>query len=63
MPNFPKSNLTWSLWTFDWSPPRSGSFRIVARAVEADGTPQVASPASTFPDGSAGYDSITLLVS
>ena len=59
----PKSNLTWVLWTLDWTPPRSGSFRIVARAVEADGTPQVSAPASTFPDGSAGYDSITLLVS
>jgi DMSO/TMAO reductase YedYZ molybdopterin-dependent catalytic subunit len=59
----PKSNLTWVLWTLDWTPPRSGSFRIVARTVEGSGSPQESTPAPTFPDGSAGYDSITLLVS
>src|SRR5437762_3516058 len=59
----PKSDLTWVLWTLDWTPPRSGSFRIVARAVDAAGTPQDSNPAPTFPEGSAGYDSITLLVS
>ena len=59
----PKSDVTWVLWTLDWTPPRSGSFRIVARAVDATGTPQDSNPAPTFPEGSAGYDSITLLVS
>ena len=59
----PKSDVTWVLWTLDWTPPRSGSFRIVARAVDAAGTPQDSNPAPTFPEGSAGYDSITLLVS
>jgi DMSO/TMAO reductase YedYZ molybdopterin-dependent catalytic subunit len=59
----PRSNLTWVLWTFDWTPPRSGSFRIVARAVDGTGAPQEAAPAPPFPNGSAGYDSITLLVS
>src|SRR6266550_4307300 len=59
----PKSGLTWVLWTLDWTPPRSGSFRIVARAVDAAGTPQDSNSAPTFPEGSAGYDSITLLVS
>ncbi len=58
----PKSNLTWVLWTFDWTPPRSGSFRIVAYAVDGAGTVQDPAPASTFPDGASGYDSITLLV-
>jgi len=58
----PKSNLTWVLWTFDWTPSRSGSHRIIARAVEADGTPQEQNPAPPFPNGAAGYDSITLLV-
>src|SRR5438034_503687 len=62
-PSSPKSDLTWVLWTLDWTPPRSGSFRIVARAVDAAGTPQDSNPAPTFPEGSACYDSITLLVS
>jgi len=58
-----KSNLTWVLWTLDWTPPRSGSFRIVARGIDAAGTPQDPNPAPPFSAGSAGYDSITLLVS
>jgi DMSO/TMAO reductase YedYZ molybdopterin-dependent catalytic subunit len=56
------SPLRWVLWRFDWSPPRSGSFRILARAVDGLGNPQEASPAGPFPNGATGYDSITLLV-
>jgi hypothetical protein len=56
------TNLTWVLWTYDWMPPRSGSFRIVARAVDGNGGQEDSRPAPPFPDGSSGYDSITLLV-
>lgn len=56
------SDLRWTLWTFDWTPGRSGSFRIVARAVDGLGTPQERNPSPPFPDGAAGYDAITLLV-
>ncbi len=58
----PTSNLSWILWMFDWTPPRSGSFKIVARAVDGAGTPQDPNEASPFPNGASGYDSITLLV-
>jgi DMSO/TMAO reductase YedYZ molybdopterin-dependent catalytic subunit len=58
----PKSGLTWVLWTFDWYPPHSGSFRILARSVDGAGAPQEDDTASPFPDGASGYDSITLLV-
>jgi len=57
------SGDTWVLWTFPWTPTAGGSARILARAVDALGTPQEASPSPPFPDGAAGYDSITLLVS
>jgi len=57
----PLSNLTWMLWTFDWTPPASGSFKIVARAVDGTATPQDAGVAPPFPNGASGYDSITLL--
>ena len=63
IPNPPKSNLTWVMWRFDWTPSQSGSFRIVARAVDGTGAPQESAPAPPFSNGSAGYDSITLLVS
>ncbi len=59
----PMSGLTWVLWTFPWTPPRGGSFRIVARAYDGAGVLQDATPAPPFPNGAAGDDSITLLVS
>lgn len=58
----PKSDKTWVLWTFDWTPPRGGSFRISARAYDGMGVPQDPNPASPFPNGAAGHDTITLLV-
>lgn len=54
---------TWVLWTFDWTPPASGSYRIFARAIDGDGVPQEAAFAAPFPNGASGYDSISLLVS
>src|SRR5436309_1720767 len=59
----PGRGLTWVLWTFNWPPPHGGSFRIVARAYDAAGVIQDSTPAPPFPNGSSGYDSITLLVS
>ncbi len=59
----PLSGVAWVLWRFPWTPPGGGSHRIVARAVDGTGTPQETVPAPPFPDGAAGYDSITLLVS
>jgi hypothetical protein len=59
----PRSPNTWVLWTFGWTPPRSGSFRILARAVETDQTPQVAAKVPPFSEGASGYDAITLFVS
>ena len=59
----PLSGLTWVLWTFNWTPPGGGSYRIVARAVDGTGTPQETTAAPPFSDGAAGYDSIPLLVS
>jgi len=61
----PLSNLTWVLWTFNWTPPGGGSYRIVARAFDNSVPPddaQQSVPAPPFPDGAAGYDSIPLLV-
>src|SRR6058998_2717347 len=59
----PMSGLTWVLWTFPWTPPRSGSFRIVARAYDGGGVLQDPAAAPPFPNGASGYDAITLLVS
>src|SRR5881296_2307804 len=58
----PLSNLTWVLWTLSLGSPTSGSHKIEARAIDGTGMPQAATPAPPFPNGAAGYDSITLLV-
>lgn len=59
----PLSGLAWVLWTYNWSPLSGGSKAILARAVDGTGTPQEVARNPPFPDGSSGYDSITLLVS
>ena len=53
----------WVLWTYDWTPPAAGAYRILARATDAGGIVQELASVPPFPDGAAGYDAITLLVS
>ncbi len=57
-PKDPK--LTWRLWTFQWTPPGGGAYRIRARATDGAGNPQDPTVAPPYPDGSSGYDGITL---
>ena len=59
-PKDPK--LTWVLWTYDWSPPQGGAYRILARAYDGNGVPQDAASSPPFPNGASGYDSIVLYV-
>ncbi|HLE55353.1 MAG TPA: molybdopterin-dependent oxidoreductase [Thermoplasmata archaeon] len=54
--------LTWRLWTFSWTPPGAGAFRIRARATDGPGNPQDPAVAPPYPNGSSGYDGITLYV-
>lgn len=55
--------LTWVIWTFAWTPPSGGAYRIVARAYDGNGVVQSSAVAPPFPNGATGYDSTTLLVS
>lgn len=55
--------LTWVVWTFAWTPPGGGAYRIVARAYDGSGTVQTSAVAPEFPNGASGYDSVTLYVS
>lgn len=59
----PRSGLTWILWTFDWNPSASGTYRVQVRATDGQGTPQASGPQPPFPNGATGYDRITLHVS
>jgi DMSO/TMAO reductase YedYZ molybdopterin-dependent catalytic subunit len=54
------SPLTWRLWRFEWTPARPGLYRILARAFDGEGRPQIATPANPFPSGASGYDAVVL---
>jgi len=58
----PLSATTWVRWAARWTPPAPGTYTLVARAFEADGTPQVAETTTLNPGGSTGYGRRTLIV-
>ena len=49
------SPLTWVRWIATWNPPGPGTYPLVARAFEADGTPQAAETRTLNARGSTGY--------
>jgi hypothetical protein len=55
--------LRWVLWTFSWTPPGGGAYRIVARAYDGQGVVQTSAVQPPFPNGATGYDHVTLYVS
>ncbi|WIG57596.1 MAG: hypothetical protein OJF49_000341 [Ktedonobacterales bacterium] len=57
----PLGELTWVLWEMAWTP-ASGSYAIVARAIDLDGNVQTPAYASTLPDGASGYDAVSVVV-
>jgi DMSO/TMAO reductase YedYZ molybdopterin-dependent catalytic subunit/uncharacterized membrane protein YagU involved in acid resistance len=56
----PISNLTWTLWAFNWVPPKTGSYQVYARATDGNGQVQPAAQSSPFPSGATGYAMIAL---
>jgi DMSO/TMAO reductase YedYZ molybdopterin-dependent catalytic subunit len=57
------SPLTWVRWAATWEPPGPGRYILVARAYEADGTPQAAEVRPPGPEGATGYARVPILVS
>ena len=59
----PLSNLTWVLWSVDWTPQQEGAYRIMARATDGTGALQSAKSAASYPSGASGYHTIHVDVS
>ncbi len=59
---FPGSRLTWSLWSFLWTPTEPGQYRLVVRAYDGTGTLQIADPRPVVPEGVTGYHRVTATV-
>jgi DMSO/TMAO reductase YedYZ molybdopterin-dependent catalytic subunit len=57
----PLSALTWVLWELPWQP-KAGNYTIAARAIDLQGNVQDPHENPPLPDGSSGYDSITVTV-
>ncbi|GAC1462974.1 MAG: hypothetical protein PVSMB5_01920 [Ktedonobacteraceae bacterium] len=58
----PLSALTWVLWQIPWQP-QTGSYTVVARAIDMEGNVQNPNLAPPLPDGSSGYHSVNVSVS
>lgn len=56
------SNLTWTLWAFNWLPSKTGSYQVYARATDGTGQVQTATQTSPYPSGATGYAVITVNV-
>ena len=54
---------TWCQWVFDWDASEPGGHVIEARATDGTGTPQTGDVVAPIPDGSSGYDSVSVTVS
>jgi DMSO/TMAO reductase YedYZ molybdopterin-dependent catalytic subunit len=59
----PLSTLTWVLWSVEWTPPREGSYRLMARAIDGMGNPQDQRTAPSYPSGATGYHTIQVSIS
>ena len=56
----PLGTLTWVVWELPWTP-TPGNHIIVARAIDGQGNVQRATTAPPLPDGSSGYDAISIV--
>lgn len=59
---YPGTELSWSLWQFEWTPQEPGDYVVLTRAVDRTGTPQPGEVQSYIPDGAGGYHIVTATV-
>lgn len=63
----PLSKWSWSLWEYDWKPPRAGEYSIQVRGIDRSGNVQESSSligrlTGSFPSGSRGIHKIDVTV-
>jgi len=56
----PVSSDSWTLWAYAWTPPKTGSYNIYARATDGTGAVQTSTSTDTFPNGATGYAMISV---
>jgi DMSO/TMAO reductase YedYZ molybdopterin-dependent catalytic subunit len=60
--SYPGTNLTWSLWRFEWTPDKPGDYIVYTRAVDGNGDPQPGDDRYYIPDGAGGYHRVKATV-
>lgn len=60
--DYPGTKLTWSFWSYRWTPAAAGAFVILSRAVDGNGQPQIADTHGIVPQGATGYHRVTATV-
>jgi len=60
--DYPGSNLTWTFWSFDWTPQAPGEYTLVSRATDGTGAPQPSEKRSIVPQGATGYHRVVASV-
>ena len=50
----PGTKISWSLWSYQWTPEKPGQTTLVVRATDGDGKPQIADYRDQVPDGATG---------
>ena len=58
----PLGSLTWVLWEYTWEPSGSGTYIIAARSIDGQGYVQQPTQEPPLPDGSSGYDAISVTI-
>lgn len=58
--DYPGTDVTWSLWTFNWQPSSPGTYRLTARATDRQGGVQTSDYHDTQPQGATGEQTITV---
>lgn len=58
----PKSDYSWVLWAYEWTPDSAGAREIQVRTTDGLGQLQDPAPVPSFPDGASGYHSVRVRV-
>ena len=56
------NGFTWRRWYFDWTPAGPGEAKLMVRATDGLGVPQVSAPHDPFPAGATGYHLVSVRV-
>jgi DMSO/TMAO reductase YedYZ molybdopterin-dependent catalytic subunit len=58
----PAGLLTWRRWTFMWTPPGTGTHKLVARATDGAGNAETPVARDPYPNGATGYHAVDVNV-